>query len=121
MLATPDPEQYARVEGKLACWDQIAPAAGLPGTQLQDVQIDAYGWSAGLLLPLGRVLKQALEARTALESALEVRPRAVRIEEDPTLARRVRLRVVERDPFASPIPHRSRHRRSEVISESGWS
>jgi S-DNA-T family DNA segregation ATPase FtsK/SpoIIIE len=105
VLATPDPEQYARVEGKLACWDQIAPAAGLPGTQLQDVQIDAYGWSAGLLLPLGRVLKQALEARTALESALEVRPRAVRIEEDPTLARRVRLRVVERDPFASPIPY----------------
>jgi S-DNA-T family DNA segregation ATPase FtsK/SpoIIIE len=105
VLGTPDPEQYARVEDKLARWDQIAGAAGLPGTQLQDVHLDAYGWSAGLLLPLGRVLKHVLEARTALESALEVRPRAVRIEEDPTLARRVRLRVVERDPFASPIPY----------------
>ncbi len=105
VLGTPDPEQYARVEGKLARWDQIAQAAGLPGTHLEDVLVDAYGWSAGLLLPLGRVLKHALEAKTALESALEVRPRAVRIEEDPTLARRVRLRVVERDPFASPIPY----------------
>jgi hypothetical protein len=105
VLGRPDPEQYDRVEDKLTRWDQIAHAAGMPGTQLQDVQVDAYGWSAGLLLPLGRVLKHALEARTALESALEVRPRAVRIEEDPTLARRVRLRVVERDPFASPIPY----------------
>ena len=103
VLTTPDPDQDARVHDKLARWDQIVAAAGLPGTHLEDIAVDAYGWSAGWLLRPGQFLKHAQEVRAALESALDVRPRAVRVEEDHALARRVRLRVVERDPFAQPI------------------
>ena len=57
-----------------------------------------------MLLRPGQTITHALAQVPALESALDARPRAVRIEEDPTMARRVQLRVLERDPHATPLP-----------------
>jgi hypothetical protein len=97
----PDAPPLAR---KLAGWAKIAEAAGLGGSRLERVLVDPWGWSTRLLLRPGQTLEDAVRQLAPLESALEVRPRAVRIEEDPALARRVILRVVERDPHAEPIP-----------------
>jgi S-DNA-T family DNA segregation ATPase FtsK/SpoIIIE len=90
--------------GKLTRWHEIAAAAGLAGARLTDVTVDRWGWAGMLLLRRGQTVTDAVARAAALESALDVRPRSVRLEEDPTLARRVVLRVVERDPHAQPIP-----------------
>jgi S-DNA-T family DNA segregation ATPase FtsK/SpoIIIE len=87
-------------------WGDDAAAADLDGTRLQRVDVDPSGrqWSARVLLPKGQTLKDVLDRIPKLESALGLRPRAIRVEEDPTLARRVILRVVERDPHAGTLP-----------------
>jgi S-DNA-T family DNA segregation ATPase FtsK/SpoIIIE len=87
-------------------WGDDAAAANLDGTRLQRVEVDPSGrqWSARILLPKGQTLKDVLDRVPKLESALGLRPRAIRVEEDPTLARRVILRVVERDPHAGVLP-----------------
>jgi S-DNA-T family DNA segregation ATPase FtsK/SpoIIIE len=87
-------------------WGDDAAAADLDGTRLQRVEVtpDGRQWSARVLLPKGQTLKDVLDRIPRLESALGLRPRAIRVEEDPTLARRVILRVVERDPHAGTLP-----------------
>jgi S-DNA-T family DNA segregation ATPase FtsK/SpoIIIE len=87
-------------------WGDDAAAADLDGARLQRVEVDPAGrqWSARVLLPKGQTLKDILDRIPNLESALGLRPRAIRVEEDPTLARRVILRVVERDPHATTLP-----------------
>jgi S-DNA-T family DNA segregation ATPase FtsK/SpoIIIE len=87
-------------------WGDDAAAADLDGTRLQRVDVDPTGrqWSARVLLPKGQTLKDVLDRVPKLESALGLRPRAIRVEEDPTLARRVILRVVERDPHSGTLP-----------------
>jgi S-DNA-T family DNA segregation ATPase FtsK/SpoIIIE len=87
-------------------WGDDATAADLGGTRLQRVEVDPTGrqWSARVLLPKGQTLKDVLDRIPRLESALGLRPRAIRVEEDPTLARRVILRVVERDPHTTTLP-----------------
>jgi S-DNA-T family DNA segregation ATPase FtsK/SpoIIIE len=86
-------------------WGDDAAAANLDGTRLQRVEVHPSGrqWSARVLLPKGQTLKDVLDRVPKLESALGLRPRAIRVEEDPTLARRVILRVVERDPHAGTL------------------
>jgi S-DNA-T family DNA segregation ATPase FtsK/SpoIIIE len=87
-------------------WGGDAAAANLHGTRLQRVEVHPSGrqWSARVLLPKGQTLKDVLDRVPKLESALGLRPRAIRVEEDPTLARRVILRVVERDPHTATLP-----------------
>jgi S-DNA-T family DNA segregation ATPase FtsK/SpoIIIE len=87
-------------------WGDDAAAANLDGARLQRVEVtpDGWQWSARVLLPKGQTLKDVLDRVPKLESALSLRPRAIRVEEDPTLARRVILRVVERDPHAGTLP-----------------
>jgi S-DNA-T family DNA segregation ATPase FtsK/SpoIIIE len=87
-------------------WGDDAAAANLDGARLQRVEVDPTGrqWSARVLLPKGQTLKDVLDRIPRLESALGLRPRAIRVEEDPTLARRVILRVVDRDPHAGILP-----------------
>jgi S-DNA-T family DNA segregation ATPase FtsK/SpoIIIE len=87
-------------------WGNDAAAANLDGTRLQRVEVDPTGqqWSARVLLPKGQTLRDVIDRVPKLESALGLRPRAIRVEEDPTLARRVILRVVERDPHAGTLP-----------------
>jgi S-DNA-T family DNA segregation ATPase FtsK/SpoIIIE len=86
-------------------WGEDAAAADLGGARLQRVEVDPSGrqWSARVLLPKGQTLRDVLDRVPKLESALGLRPRAIRVEEDPTLARRVILRVVERDPHSGTL------------------
>jgi S-DNA-T family DNA segregation ATPase FtsK/SpoIIIE len=86
-------------------WGDDAAAANLGGARLQRVEVHPSGrqWSARVLLPKGQTLRDVLDRIPNLESALGLRPRSIRVEEDPTLARRVILRVVERDPHAGTL------------------
>jgi S-DNA-T family DNA segregation ATPase FtsK/SpoIIIE len=98
------PPAAARAGGLLGGWPQTAQAAGLPGATLSQITTTPFGWTAKLLLRPGQTIADAVRQREALESALDVRPRSVRLEEDPSRARQVLLRVVQRDPHAAPIP-----------------
>jgi DNA segregation ATPase FtsK/SpoIIIE, S-DNA-T family len=95
-----------RVVRAMTTWAEDAAAADLDGARLQAVDVagDGQQWTARLLLPKGKTLADALARVPKLESALGLRPRAIRVEEDPTLARRVILRVVTRDPHTRPLP-----------------
>jgi DNA segregation ATPase FtsK/SpoIIIE, S-DNA-T family len=95
-----------RVVRAMTTWAEDAAAADLDGARLQAVDVAGGGqqWTARLLLPKGKTLADALARVPKLESALGLRPRAIRVEEDPTLARRVILRVVTRDPHMKPLP-----------------
>jgi DNA segregation ATPase FtsK/SpoIIIE, S-DNA-T family len=95
-----------RVTRAMTTWAEDAAAADLDGARLQavDVAADGQQWTARLLLPKGKTLADALARVPKLESALGLRPRAIRVEEDPSLARRVILRVVTRDPHVRPLP-----------------
>jgi DNA segregation ATPase FtsK/SpoIIIE, S-DNA-T family len=94
-----------RVVRAMTTWGEDAAAADLDGAHLQHVDVtpDGQQWTARLLLPKGKTLADALARIPKLESALGLRPRAIRVEEDPTLARRVILRVVTRDPHTRPL------------------
>jgi DNA segregation ATPase FtsK/SpoIIIE, S-DNA-T family len=95
-----------RVVRAMSTWAEDAAAADLDGARLQHVDVapDGQQWTARLLLPKGKTLADALTRVPKLESALGLRPRAIRVEEDPRLARRVILRVVTRDPHMKPLP-----------------
>jgi len=95
-----------RVVRAMTTWAEDAAAADLDGAHLQHVDVapDGQQWTARLLLPKGKTLADALARVPKLESALGLRPRAIRVEEDPTSARRVTLRVVTRDPHVRPLP-----------------
>jgi hypothetical protein len=101
-LARPDPGLAGRVQ---AAWPKVAEAAGAAGAVLLEVRPVLFGWTAVIELRLGQTLDDAVRQRGALESALDAPPGAVRLEQDPTRARRVRLRVLDRDPHATPIPY----------------
>src|SRR6266508_4437872 len=95
-----------RVVRAMTTWAEDAAAADLDGAHLQAVDVTADGqqWTARLLHPKGKTHADALARVPKLESALGLRPRAIRVEEDPTLARRVILRIVTRDPHTRPLP-----------------
>src|SRR5574341_305123 len=99
-MPDPDPTALGQVVER---WAQIAEHAGLKGSRLQHPTATPWGWEGGLLLLPGQTIEHARGCKDALESALEVRRRAVRLDEDPTLARRVLLRVLERDPLAQTL------------------
>jgi DNA segregation ATPase FtsK/SpoIIIE, S-DNA-T family len=105
-----------RVTRAMHTWAEDAAAADLDGAHLQAVDItpDGQQWTARLLLPKGKTLADALARVPKLESALGLRPRAIRVEEDPTLARRVILRVVTRDPHTRPLPMPERSGRPTI-------
>jgi S-DNA-T family DNA segregation ATPase FtsK/SpoIIIE len=96
----------ASLDSVLADWPQTAAAARLAGSTLSQVRQDEWGWTAVLELPPGLTFRDAHERRHALESALDIRPHAVRIAQNLTSARRVQLRVFARDPLAAAPPWR---------------
>jgi S-DNA-T family DNA segregation ATPase FtsK/SpoIIIE len=92
-----------RVERTIEAWPQFAEGIGLPGSRILSAVVDRWGWNARLALRRGHTARTAIEHAGAIESALGVRPGAVRLEPDPHRADRVLLRVVETDPHAGPI------------------
>lgn len=93
-----------RVERTIEAWPQFAEAVGLPGSRIVSAAVDRWGWTGRLALRRGQTAQQATGQAPAIESALGIRPGALRIEPDPHRADRAVLRVIETDPHAAPIP-----------------
>lgn len=100
VLTSPDPSLVGHVRSS---WPAAVQAAGLTGAVLRDVRPILFGWTATIELRPGQTLDDAVRQQGALESALDAPPGAVRLEQDPIRRRRVRLRVLERDPHAQPV------------------
>ncbi|MDQ6897967.1 MAG: winged helix-turn-helix transcriptional regulator [Candidatus Dormibacteraeota bacterium] len=86
-------------------WPELADGLGLSGSAVVGLQRDQGGLT--VRLQLNRVRGQTSTDLVAklprLESALRVRPGAVRVLPDAARADHCTLRVVERDPLAKPI------------------
>ena len=105
-----------RVERAIEAWPQFADAVGLPGSRVASAVVDRWGWTARLALRRGQTARHVLDAVPAIESALGVRPGAVRVEPDRARADRAVLRVVGADPLAAPIPWAGREVAGSVPS-----
>jgi S-DNA-T family DNA segregation ATPase FtsK/SpoIIIE len=60
----------ARVLRALAAWPEIARAIGLPGSAIQSVRVDIWGWRAWLRLAYGQTVADVTARIPAIESAL---------------------------------------------------
>lgn len=60
----------ARVLRVVAAWPDIALAIGLPGSAIQSVSVDVWGWRAWLRLPYGQTIADVTARIPAIESAL---------------------------------------------------
>ena len=60
----------ARVLRALAAWPDIAWAIGLPGSAIQSVSVDVWGWRAWLRLAYGQTIADVTTRIPAIESAL---------------------------------------------------
>ena len=96
--------ERVRVTRILDAWPTFTDSIGLPGSRVTSAVVDRWGWSGRLALRRGQTVAQAIAAAGAIESALAVRPGAVRVEPDPSRADRAVLRVIESDPLAVAVP-----------------
>ena len=94
----------ARVEKTIAAWPDVAENAGLPGSEILSVVVDAWGWTARVLLRKGLTPGQVIARIPALESGLGLRPGSMRVFADDKRADRFIMRVIENDPHAEPAP-----------------
>jgi len=92
-----------RVERTLAAWPDIAESIGLTGAAIASVVVDAWGWSARVILRNGKTTTQTIDKIPAIESGFGLRPGSVRVFPDEHRADRCALRVIEVDPHAEPI------------------
>ena len=93
-----------RVERTISGWPGIADNFGLPGSHIASVVVDAWGWTARVILRKGTTTDQAISKIPAIESGLGLRPGSVRVFPDGTRADRFTMRIIETDPHAEPIP-----------------
>jgi DNA segregation ATPase FtsK/SpoIIIE, S-DNA-T family len=93
-----------RVERIISWWPNIAADIGLPGSHIASVVVDAWGWTARVMLKRGSTTAHAISRIPEIESGLGLRPGSVRLFPDVKRADRFVLRVVETDPHAEPIP-----------------
>jgi DNA segregation ATPase FtsK/SpoIIIE, S-DNA-T family len=93
-----------RVERTISGWPDIADTVGLPGSHIASVAVDAWGWTARIMLKKGTTTAQAITRIPDIESGLELRPGSVRIFPDGKQANRLTMRVVETEPLAAAIP-----------------
>jgi DNA segregation ATPase FtsK/SpoIIIE, S-DNA-T family len=91
-----------RVERKISGWSDVTDNIGLPGSHIASVVVDAWGWSARVILRKGTTVAQAIARIPDIESGLELRPGSVRIFPDGKHANRLVMRVVETEPLAAP-------------------
>jgi len=94
----------ARVEKTISAWPEVAENAGLPGSEILSVVVDAWGWTARVLLRKGVTPGQVISKIPALESGLRLRPGSMRVSADDKRADRFIMRVIENDPHAEPAP-----------------
>jgi S-DNA-T family DNA segregation ATPase FtsK/SpoIIIE len=94
----------ARVEKTISAWPDVAENAGLPGSEILSVVVDAWGWTARVLLRKGITPGQVISKIPALESNLGLRPGSMRVFPDDKRADRFIMRVIENDPHAQPVP-----------------
>ena len=93
-----------RVERTISGWPEVADNIGLPGSRIASVVVDAWGWTARVILRKGTTVSQAIARIPDIESGLELRPGSVRVFRDGKHANRLVMRVVETEPLAVPIP-----------------
>ena len=93
-----------RVERKIAGWPGIADNIGLPGSRIASVVVDAWGWTARVILRKGTTVAQAIARIPDIESGLELRPGSVRVLPDGKHANKLIMRVVETEPLSTPVP-----------------
>ena len=65
--------------------------------------VDAWGWTARILLRKGATIAQVISKIPALESNLGLRPGSMRVFADEKRANRFIMRVIENDPHAAPV------------------
>jgi S-DNA-T family DNA segregation ATPase FtsK/SpoIIIE len=91
-----------RAERTIQAWPTIADDIGLPGSKIASVVVDAWGWTARVILRKGTTTEQAISKIPAIESGLGLRPGSVRVFPDQARADRFIVRVIENDPHAEP-------------------
>jgi DNA segregation ATPase FtsK/SpoIIIE, S-DNA-T family len=94
----------ARVEKTISAWPEVAGNAGLAGSEILSVVVDAWGWTARVLLRKGKTTEQVIGKIPVLESNLGLRPGSMRVLADGKRADRFIMRVIENDPHAAPVP-----------------
>jgi S-DNA-T family DNA segregation ATPase FtsK/SpoIIIE len=93
-----------RVERIVDGWPDVAANVGLPGAHIVSAVVDAWGWTARVLLKKGITTEQAISKIPAIESNLGLRPGSVRITADQERADRFTMQIIENDPHATPAP-----------------
>jgi S-DNA-T family DNA segregation ATPase FtsK/SpoIIIE len=96
--------EKVRIERVIDTWPPIADNIGLPGSHIASVVVDAWGWTARVVLRKGTTARQAIDKIPEIESGLGLIPGTARVLPDATRADRVVLRVIETNPHAEPIP-----------------
>ena len=94
----------ARIEKTISAWPEVAENAGLAGSEIFSVVVDAWGWTARVLLRKGKTTEQVIGKIPVLESNLGLRPGSMRVFADDKRADRFIMRVIENDPHAAPVP-----------------
>lgn len=94
----------ARIEKTISAWPEVAENAGLAGSEILSVVVDAWGWTARVLLRKGKTTEQVIGKIPVLESNLRLRPGSMRVFADGKRADRCIMRVIENDPHAAPVP-----------------
>ena len=94
----------ARIEKTISAWPEVAQNAGLAGSEILSVVVDAWGWTARVLLRKGKTTEQVIGKIPVLESNLGLRPGSMRVFADGKRADRFIMRVIENDPHAAPVP-----------------
>ncbi|MFG1610749.1 FtsK/SpoIIIE domain-containing protein [Actinoplanes sp. NPDC049265] len=101
-----------KVDRVISAWPDVAEATGLAGSRIMSASVDTWGWRARMALRPGQSVPDAISHVPAIESALGTRPGAVRVEQDPSHAGRLTLRVLAADPHAGAIGWKGQRARS---------
>ncbi|MCW2932404.1 MAG: translocase ftsK [Actinomycetia bacterium] len=93
-----------RVQRKISAWPELSGNAGLADSRISSVVVDAWGWTARVILRKGDTPQHAIAQIPEIESALGTRPGSVHITPDESRADALVMRVTENDPHADSVP-----------------